>query len=84
MAGPDIRSSDGSSEAVPSPPAPGRCEGIRTQTRATGTTTFPYCGCYEASCGVKVDSFVVSDPSDEVQQLSFRITADADCPRTNR
>eukprot|EP00798_Chlamydomonas_sp_ICE-L_P001737 gene1737-33147_t len=49
-----------------------------------GTTTFPYCGCYEASCGVKVDSFVVSDPSDEVQQLSFRITADADCPRTNR
>eukprot|EP00798_Chlamydomonas_sp_ICE-L_P001740 gene1740-33150_t len=49
-----------------------------------GKTTFPYCGCYEASCGVKVDSFVVSDPSDEVQQLSFRITADANCPRTNR
>eukprot|EP00798_Chlamydomonas_sp_ICE-L_P001743 gene1743-33153_t len=48
-----------------------------------GKTTFPYCGCYEVSCGVKVDSYVVTDPSDEVQQLSFRITADADCPRTN-
>eukprot|EP00798_Chlamydomonas_sp_ICE-L_P001731 gene1731-33141_t len=49
-----------------------------------GKTTFPYCGCYEVSCGVKVDSFAVSDPYDDVQQLSFRITADADCPLTNR
>eukprot|EP00798_Chlamydomonas_sp_ICE-L_P001739 gene1739-33149_t len=48
-----------------------------------GKTTFPSCGCYEAFCGVKVDSFVVSDPSDEVQQLSTRITADSDRPRTN-
>eukprot|EP00798_Chlamydomonas_sp_ICE-L_P026963 gene26963-34994_t len=46
-----------------------------------GKLTFPYCKCYEESCGVRMTAYVVTTLPSGAEQVTFEVDVNPDCPR---